>query len=188
MPNNLIESNILFLRDSLEVVLTKFVVAIIILLIGFIIGKLTGKIIQWALHEIELNNLLQKAIGIKVSLEEIASSFTSYFIYFTSLIMALSHVGLTTTVLNIVAASIIIIVIISVFLSIKDFIPNMIAGIFIHQKRIINTGDIIKVIDVSGKIIHINLVETMVETKDKDIIYIPNSMLTKNVIRIAKKG
>jgi small-conductance mechanosensitive channel len=187
MENQPVENTIQFLKNIFEMVFTKFVVAIIILLIGFIIGKLLGKIIQRALHEIELNNLLQRATGIKISLEEIISSFITYFIYFITVIMALSQIGLTTTVLNMISAAIIVIIILSVFLGIKDFVPNMIAGIFIHQKRFINKGDRIKVKDIEGKIIHINLVETRIETKQKDIIYIPNSMLTKSEVTVIKK-
>ena len=72
-------------------------------------------------------------------------------------------------------------------LSIKDFMPNMFAGFFIHQKRFIKEGDIIKVDNIKGKIVHVNLVETTIETKQGDIIYIPNSLLTKKTIVKVKK-
>ncbi len=166
---------------------SKVIIALVIILIGFIIGRITGKLIQGILKEIELNKILEKA-GLKISLEEILGHFISYFIYFIAIIMALNQIGVTTMVLNILAGGIILVIIISLLLAFKDFIPNIIAGIFIHQKRYINVGDRIKLNDVQGKIVHINLVETQIQTKDKDIIYIPNSLLTKkSVIKVKKR-
>tara|TARA_B100000315_G_scaffold249383_1_gene280503 strand:- start:420 stop:920 length:501 start_codon:yes stop_codon:yes gene_type:complete len=165
----------------------KFIVAVVILLIGLIVGKILGKIIHKVLHEIELNNILKKATNIKVSLEEIISSFVSYFIYFIFIIIALERLGLGTIVLNIVAGAVMLVIILSVFLSLKDFAPNCIAGIIIYRKGFIKEGDNIKVKEIEGKITHVSLIETRVETKKKDIISIPNSILTKNEVVKLKK-
>jgi small conductance mechanosensitive channel len=87
-----------------------------------------------------------------------------------------------------ISGAILIIIIISILLSIKDFMPNMFSGLFIHRKRFINVGDVIKVENTEGKVVHINLVETKIETNKGDIIYFPNSLLTKNkVIKLKKK-
>jgi len=163
-------------------VINKAIAAVIILLIGFIIGKVVAKIFQKFLAEIELNKMMKKAAGIKVSLEEILSYFVQYFIYFIFIIMALNQLGLTTTILNMLSGAIIIVIIISIFLGIKDFIPNFIAGMFIHSKGFIKEGDHIKVKDVQGKIVKINMVETRIETKSGDLIYLPNTMLTKQEV------
>ena len=64
---------------------------------------------------------------------------------------------------------------------------NMFAGLFIHQKRFIKEGDILKVDNTEGKVVHINLVETKIETKQGDIIYIPNSLLTKKTVMKLKR-
>ena len=176
------------LPNLLSGIFTKLVVAVIIVLIGLVAGKLLGKLIHKLLHEIELNRIIKKAAGIKVSAEEIISSFVTYFIYFIFIVMALNQLGLTTVVLHMISGAILIIIIISIMLSIKDFMPNMFAGFFIHQKRFIKEGDIIQVDNTKGKVVHINLVETKIETKKGDIIYIPNSLLTKKtVVKLKKK-
>jgi len=176
-----------FFQKTFGSFMSRIVIAVVIILIGFIIGRILGKLVQGVLHEIELNKILEKA-ELKLSLEEILGHFTSYFVYFISVIMALNQIGITTIVLNILAGGIILIIIISLILAFKDFIPNMISGMFIRQKRFIVDGDRIKFNDIQGKIIHINLIETQVQTKDKDIIYIPNSLLTKkSIIKISKK-
>ena len=182
-----ITNSINVLPKILSSVFTKLVVAVIIVLIGLVLGKILGKFIQKALHEIELNKIIKKAAGIKASVEEIISTFVSYFIYFIFIVMALNQLGITTVVLHMISGAILIIIIISILLSIKDFMPNMFAGLFIHQKRFIKEGDILKVDNTEGKVVHINLVETKIETKQGDIIYIPNSLLTKKTVMKLKR-
>lgn len=187
VEGNAITRTIEFLNGLFTDIITKIVVAIVIILVGFVIGKILGRLTQRLLHELEFNKIFKRATKLSFSLEELIGKFVSYFIYFIALIMALNQIGLTTIILYMVTAAIIVLLIISIFLGIKDFIPNMIAGIFIHQKRVINEGDIIKVKNLTGKIVHINLVETRIKTKDGDIIYIPNSMLTNTeIVRIKK--
>tara|TARA_Y100000310_G_scaffold258452_1_gene266873 strand:- start:4584 stop:5144 length:561 start_codon:yes stop_codon:yes gene_type:complete len=165
----------------------KFVVSMIILLIGLIVGRILGKLIHKVLHEIELNNILKKATGLKVSLEEIISSFVTYFTYFVFIIIAIEKLGVGAIVLNIVAGGVMLVIILSVFLSIKDFVPNCIAGITIYREGFIKKGDFIKVKETEGKITKISLIETRIETKGKDTISIPNSIMTKNeVVKLNK--
>lgn len=185
---SVITDSISILPKLLSGIFTKLVVAVIIVLIGLVAGKLLGKLIHKLLHEVELNKLIKKSAGIKISAEEIISSFVTYFIYFIFIVMALNQLGLTTVVLHMISGAILLLIIISIMLSIKDFMPNMFAGFFIHQKGFIKEGDIIKVDNTTGKVIHINLVETKIETKQGDIVYIPNSLLTKKtVVKIKKK-
>jgi len=184
---SIVGESISHLPNLLSGIFTKLVVAVIIVLIGLVAGKLLGKLIHKLLHEIELNKLIKKSAGIKISAEEIISFFVTYFIYFIFIVMALNQFGLTTVVLHMIAGAILIIIIISIMLSIKDFMPNMFAGFFIHKKRFIKEGDIIEVDNTKGKIIHINLVETTIETKQGDIVYVPNSLLTKKTIVKVKK-
>ncbi len=177
-----------FLKEILSGFISKVIVAAIILLMGFILGRIIGKIVQKVLHEMEVDKIIKKAAHIKISIEEILSHITTYFIYFIAIIMALKHIGLATDVLNIVSWAIMIVIIISFFLGIKDFIPNVMAGFTIHRKNFIEEGDFIKIKNMEGKVIHINLIETKIQTKKKDIIHIPNSILTKNeVIKLNKK-
>lgn len=169
--------------------LSKIIVAVIILLIGFIIGRIIGRLFQKLLHEIEVDKILKKAAHIRVSIEELSGHIISYFIYFIAIIMALKQIGLATDVLNIVSWAIMIVIIVSFFLGIKDLIPNIIAGFIIHRKGFINKGDFIKVKNMQGKVININLIETKIQTRNKDIIHIPNSILTKNeIIKSSRKS
>lgn len=161
---------------------SRMIATIIIIVIGLIIGRIIGKIIYRVLHELEVNKAIRKTTKIKVSLEKFISNFIMYFIYFITLIMAMTQIGLTTTVLNIIIGAIAVVLIIALFFIIKDFFPNIIAGIFIQQKKYIKEGEFIEIDNKKGKVTNINLIETTIKTNKGDIVYIPNSFLLKKEI------
>ncbi len=178
--STIVNQGINFLGDVFTGIVSKLVVAVMIVLIGFIFGKLIGKLVQSLLQSMKIDKGIKKAVGMRIPVEEIVGSFITYFIYFVSIIMALNQMGLTTDILNIISAAVMVVIILSVFLGIKDLIPNVISGIIIHNKDFYKEGDVIKIDKLEGKITHINLIETKIKTKSGDIISIPNSNLTKN--------
>jgi small-conductance mechanosensitive channel len=174
-------------QARLEGVLFNITSALVVLLIGFVVGKLIGRIFTTLLHEFELNKILKSA-GIKRPLEGMLGSLVSYLIYFVAIIMALNQLQIVSVVLYIILITVIVVLVISFLLSIKDFLPNFFAGLFIYRHGLIKEGDNIKILDTKGKVVQISLTETRLETKEKDIVFIPNSMLTKNtVIKLKSK-
>ena len=169
-------------QDVFTGFLNKIIVAVIILLIGFIIAKVLSRLIERGFKELKISKVIKEISGIKISFEEIVSTFVLYFVYFLSIIMALRHIGIATDVLNLLSAAIILILGVFIILTVKDFIPNVISGIIIHQKSIINKGENITFNNITGKVIEITLLDTKIKTKSGDIIIIPNSNLTKREI------
>ncbi|MBW2997239.1 mechanosensitive ion channel family protein [Candidatus Woesearchaeota archaeon] len=169
-------------RESTSGLFYKFIVAIVLLLIGFILGKILGRLVYKFLHSFEINENFSKLAGITLKIEEIAETFTTYFIYFVTIVIVLQQIGLVSTILHMIAAGVIILIILSTFLGIKDFIPNAISGFFIQRKNEFKIGQRIKVKGMQGKITEINLLETKIETKSGDIIFIPNSVLSKTEV------
>ena len=167
-------------------VLNKLVVALIILLIGFIIGRLVGRIVGKLLHEIELDSILKRA-GLKMPLEKTIATLLSSLIYFAAIIITLNEIGLTTTALYIILGTAVVLVIIATVLGIKDFIPNIIAGIFIYRKALFHEGQKIIIKNVEGRVKTISIVETELETDKGDLIYVPNSLLVKSTLIVKKK-
>ncbi len=165
----------------------RIVVALVIILIGFIIGRLSGRLVGKLLHEFELDALLKKA-GVKMPIEHTIAALLSSLIYFVAIIIALNHIGLTTTALYIVVGAVVLLVIIATVLGIKDFIPNMIAGIFIYRKALFHEGQTLLVKNIEGRVKKISIVETELETESGDIIYIPNSLLVKSTLIVKKKA
>ena len=165
--------------------LIRLVVAAVILLGGFIVGKILEKICYKGLHELELDRSLKRA-GVKVALEEWIAHFVKYLIYFVAVIWALAELGLSTVVLSIVFVGAIVLTIIAILLALKDFIPNAFAGYMIYKNDLFKKGDRIKLNGVEGKIEKVGVAETVVKN-GKDIIYVPNSILVKKIVRVKRK-
>jgi small-conductance mechanosensitive channel len=158
----------------------------VLLLIGFILGKILGRLIYKFMHSFEVNETFSRLTGTTLKIEEIAETFTTYFIYFVTIVIVLQQIGLVSTILHMIAEGIIILIVLSTFLGIKDFIPNAISGFFMHSNKKFKVGQKIKVKGMQGKIIEINLLETKIETRNGDIIFIPNSVLSKTEVTYIK--
>lgn len=176
-----------YLASAFSGIMTRLIAAVIILLIGIIVGRVAGRLLQKVLHELEVDRILRKAASVKFSVENSLSKVLSYFIYFIAVIVALNQLGLTTTILNMISAAVLIIIILSVILAIKDFIPNILAGMKIHRKGMISEGDKIRVRGTEGKVVQLSLTETKLETRSGDIIYMPNSILIREELAKLKK-
>ena len=174
--------------DKVTPILSKIVVAVLILLMGLILGKLLGNLIRRALNEIQLDKHLRTTAGLRLSLEKIISSFVSYFIYFIAIVMSLNSLGLTTAILNMISAAIIIIIVVSFILAVKDFFPNFMAGILIKNKKMFNQGDTVQIKEVRGRIISIGFLETRLLTPSKEEVIIPNSIFNKRQVIIKRRA
>ncbi|MFH1770730.1 MAG: mechanosensitive ion channel domain-containing protein [archaeon] len=167
--------------------LLKIVTAIIILLIGFIIGRIVGKIVLKLLKEIEFNKNISKAIGHKTYLTDTISNWISYLIYFATIVIAFEYLGLAPFILSFILIIIILVISISIVLSVKDFLPNFVAGYSVRRKGVFKVGSLVQVGEISGKIIKMNLLDTHVETRKKDLMVLPNSYFLKNLVLKRKK-
>jgi len=129
-----------------------------------------------------LNGLVEKH-----HIDIIAGSIVKYLVYTISVVVSLNQIGLALHVVNSVLVVLLVVVAIGIFLGIKDFIPNIMAGIYIVSKKKIKKGQRIKVKDVEGKVIDIELLETKLKTPKGHEIIIPNSFFVKNIVHIKPK-
>jgi small conductance mechanosensitive channel len=167
---------------TLNDITLNLVAAIVILIIGLIIGRFLSNLTRKVLHELELDKILKEQARIKVPITDLISSIVKYVIYIITVILALNQIGLRSFILNIILAILVVLLIIFMILSLKDFVPNLVAGLFLHQKRNFNPGDIIQVNNIEGEVLSITLFETRIKTTNNEIVYIPNSLLTKSVV------
>jgi len=175
-----------FFNNLITNSLGKFIIAVIVLLVGFILGKILGKLLEKVLHEIETNRILRKWFKTEANFEEIFGTILSYLIYVFAIIMALNQIGITATILNMLAAAILVIIIISVFMTMKDFLPNFFEGFSLLKGNKIKEGDFVKIKQMEGKVVKINITNIEIESKG-DLIYIPNSLFAKNEYSIKRK-
>lgn len=159
----------------------KLVIVIVILLLGFVIGRVLGRFSQKFFHEIELDAMFKRA-GVKIALAQVLSHCITYLVYFIAVIWALNILGITTIALNILFGAILLLLIISAVLAMKDLIPNMVAGFAAHRK--IKVGDTIFIGRLKGRVKQMTLTETEIATRAGDSIYIPNINLIKKITRV----
>ena len=163
-------------------VMVNILVALLIFFIGFIFGRLLGRIIKKVLRHMNTDYFMRNTLGIKLSVEDVLSVSASYFVYMISFVMALNQLGLSTAILQMVIGGVIAIIVISIILSIKDFLPNMVAGLLIREKSFVAEGDVIRIKDIEGKVEELGLVETVIVNRHGDRIFIPNIVFTKNEV------
>jgi small-conductance mechanosensitive channel len=159
----------------------RIVVGVLILLIGFILGKLVEKLSRRLLREVDLDSAATKVLHTKVSFEAVISRTLTYLIYLLSVITALNQLGITRTVLYAVSAIIAIVLLLAILLEIRDFVPNVFAGIL--GKKNFKAGDVIALGDIKGRVFKTNLTGIFIETHDSDMLYIPNSFIKGKIVK-----
>ncbi len=156
---------------------SKFAVAIIILLAGFIIAKIAGKLVKRVLAEAELNKILAKAKFTPMS--DALGAIVEYVLYAATLLVVLQQFGvanITVWVVGIIAA---IVIIFSLTLTLRDFIPNAIVGLFIRKKLKAKLGKQIQIGMISGKLVQVGIVASTIKNADEQ--YVPHLYASKYV-------
>lgn len=164
---------------------TKIAVAITILLGGFALGILAKKFLYKILKEIELNRIMRK-VGIALDLEKWISSIVSYVIYLATIVIFLDKLGLKSVVLYIVVGAVLMLIILTFLVGLKDVIPNIVAWVLIQRKGKIKEGHHINVREISGRVEKIGYLETEIRTHDGDTLYVPNNLFMKSKFKVKK--
>jgi small-conductance mechanosensitive channel len=81
-----------------------------------------------------------------------------------------------------ISLAMIILIVLSLTLAIRDFFPNAVGGIVIAKKKMLNIGDTIEIDNIKGKVNKLSLIAVEVITKKGDLIYIPNSLISKKIL------
>lgn len=144
------------------------------LFIGFIIAKFAGRIVKRILKEAEINRVLATA-GMK--LDEIFGRIVEYTIYAITVLIILQQRGWTLLVVGILGLFFGALILFSLALAIKQFIPNAITGLFIRRKLKPFLNKRVRIGMVSGKLVHIGISESIVH--DKEDHYIPHIYTSK---------
>jgi small-conductance mechanosensitive channel len=163
----------------------QIIIGFVMLLIGFGLGIIAKKISKKALEEIKFNRFI-RIIGIDLDGETIISSILSYLIYFVTFIFFLRQLGITSIVLYILLGAVLMILILTFLVGIKDIIPNFIAWLSLKNKPELRVGKRVEVKEISGEIEKIGIFETEIKTERGDILYVPNSLFLKTKFWLRK--
>ncbi len=166
----------------------KAVSALLIILFGLLIANIINNLLRKLLRDVEINKIIKEQLKLRFNLSETLSSIVKYLIYAVTFIIVLSKLGIPTRTLQIVFIGIILFFVVFIILAFKDWIPNLVSGFYILRNKNLKIGDRIKINNLQGRIIKINLIETKIETNNKEIIFIPNSSITKYGVTKEQNG
>lgn len=166
--------------------LSRLILAVFILLLGFILGRVLGLLVRRLLSDIQVDKHLRN-MGVKASLERLVGNAISIIIYIATVVISLNTLGLTSTIVTIIILGLVFVVVISFLLAVKDFFPNAISGVKLMVTDAFKVGDDIQIREVQGTITAIGLLETRLKTKHNEEIIIPNALFTKRRIIVTKR-
>lgn len=166
--------------------------AVIILLIGFVFGKIIQKLSLRIFEMIELDKITKKRLKIK-NLSRILSSILSSIIYLIAIIIALNKLNLATTIINTIIILLIIIIVVFIVFGVNDIFANFFVGIFFKMRKNISVGEEIRIKGqkrtIQGKIEKINLLDIRIDSGKEELVIIPNTLLSKSIVtKIRKKN
>ncbi|MEK6968388.1 MAG: mechanosensitive ion channel domain-containing protein [Nanoarchaeota archaeon] len=166
-----------FILSAFTSLTNKILLAALAFLLGSIVARMMSKLTSKILNEIELDSLIKKTTGIETAVVEVLSIIVSIVFYGITALLVLKILGVDLIVAQAIGIIIIVIIIASLLMSLQFAIPNIFAGFLLRQKKIIAKGDHLKLRSISGIITHSGLFEITVQTKEKEIVYIPNRSL-----------
>ena len=161
-----------------ESILYKITISIIVLLVGLCLGILIKKIVYKILQQIELNSTLSKA-GITHDMERLISLVVAFVIYLITFVIFLNQLGITSIVVYFIVGAILMLIILTFVVGLKDVIPNVVAWIAIVKRGKIKIGSKIEIREIKGIVERIGLLETEIKTEKGDILFVPNSLFVK---------
>ncbi len=182
MEEETIDLNIV---EGINPIITDIGIAIIILLLGFIIGKIVKIILEKILLELQVDKGLKAIRKKSFSIRKSIPIITSIIVYAAAIIIALNHLGILETVLQGIIALILLIVIGSIILWLSNLIPNIVAGLKLKSRKDFEEGMNIKGKLVEGTIKKIGILKTRIE-RNEDVLVIPNYTLIKKKSPLGK--
>ena len=156
--------------DGIQGMVPNMVVALVIVLVFWIIAKLSKKLL-WKTHNRFSDNQV---------LRDLFSVTTYYLIMSVGIFIALGVLKLDKAVTSLLAGLGIIGLAIS--FAFQDIVANFISGIIIAVRQPFKVGDVVKIQGFMGPLVRTNLRVSVVKTWQGQEVYIPNSKVLSNPI------
>ncbi len=142
------------------------IVVVVTLFIAFIV-------IKWVTYFIKKTGT---RLDIDVTVIQVLREIIKYTVIAAALTLVLRQIGIDVTAIALSFG----IVGIAVGFASRDIIANFISGMFVFADKSFRVGDIIEVSNKKGKVIKMGLRLTTIQTYDKKIISVPNSLFSTN--------
>lgn len=151
-------------QDIIVSYVIKFIVAILILIIGKMIANSVAKLLGRGMSK----------KGVDGAVISFLSAIVKSVIFIAAILMALSQVGVqTTSFIAILGAAGL-----AIGLSLQGSLANMASGVLIIMFRPFRAGEYVDAGGVSGTVNEVNIFQTILKTPDNKVVYVPNAQIT----------
>jgi small-conductance mechanosensitive channel len=158
--------------------------SILTLGIGFVLGRLLSGFVADVLKGETMQKLL-KPRGYGELEVDLLAAMLKYFVYVLVFLVVIMQFGVGEVVVQTIAIIFILVLFLIMAYSLKEFIPNVAAGLYINRNEIFEEGDNIQIDEFKGKVIRKGVLSTIIKTEDRKVIIIPNSIVARRkVIKI----
>lgn len=157
--------------------LTNIVFALIILLIGFAVGKLIGIILFKFLSGLEFDKGLKVIYRSKLHASKTISTLVSWLIYILSVILAFISLNILGIAFLVVLYFIAILLSGTFILGTIFALPNLIQGF--KNKKKYKIGQKIEVENIKGTITKIGYINTFIKSREEKLFVVPNKKFKK---------
>src|SRR5690554_4742119 len=146
----------------------QFLVALLILIGGFILARVTSNFIVRRLDSSAIDNMVVSFLA----------GIVRAIIIIAAVLMALSHVGVqTTSFIAILGAAGL-----AIGLALQNSLSNFASGVMIMIYRPFKAGDYVDAGGIAGSVVRIELFTTILKTPDNKKVVVPNSRITTAAI------
>ena len=146
----------------------KLIVAILIFMIGRTIARMLSKGLRKVMKAKEVDQILESFIG----------SLVYWALMTFVIIAAINHLGIqTTSLIAIMGAAGL-----AVGLALQGSLSNFAAGVLIVLFRPYRVGDFVEAAGVSGAVVQVQILTTILKTPDNKQVIVPNSEIMASII------
>jgi small-conductance mechanosensitive channel len=111
----------------------------------------------------------------------------SLLVYLVAIVLFLNQLRIASVVLYLVVGAILMLIILTFVVGLKDVIPNIVAWVFIQRKGTIKEGRRVEVREIAGVVENVGYLETEIKTDRGDILYVPNALFMKSKFSLKKE-
>ena len=168
--------------------LNKIIVALVILLLGFMIGKIIEISLKKLFATIAFDEKMTRFFVAKRQYARSVVRIVARLIYVVTILLVLNRLSLLEETYTLLLLFALLIIVLSFVLAGLDFIPNIVARVACKKKGLC-VGDEITLMDksgvIQGTIVDITLTDVRMKRKNGDLFFIPLALFSKE--RVVKK-
>ncbi len=151
--------------NELILILPNLLIAIIVFLIIVQISKAVKHFVEKGIHKVSRNKVISGLL----------SGMIQFIVIMIGGFFALEILQLSKVVTSLLAGAGILGLALGI--AFQDFIGNIISGIYLAIKKPLHVGDFVETNDHYGKVTHMDLRNTVIETTSGQVVFIPNKVV-----------